>query len=417
MEYKEDIAEAKERMIAWWDHEIIDRPVISYYFPKKRGKLGAYIDIIGEDWTLANNYEGIEEALDNYENRNDVTYFGGESIPFFFPNYGPGIMAAVFGVIPKYKTGTVWFNRPTKPEEIVNYLESVKLNQDNEWYSRLLRITEYAAKRGGNDYLVTVTDIGGVLDVLSSFLGPTTIILTMKRNPEIIDTCRSIILEKLLKVYDDLQNIIYKYCDGCSCWLGVWSKKRWYALQTDFSAMLNPKWFQKFVLPDLKSQAEHMDYAIYHLDGPDARPHLDFLLNEPSITGIQWVPGAGNTPMASKDWLPLYKKIQNAGKSLVIDSAPKDVSHLYKNLNPKRLYVRTYYRSEYIANQFLPKFVGGNEGELIHGVMKYMEMEKRDKISKEILDSYILLNNLEIENKYRKDLLKEIDNYSKVWHY
>ena len=46
-----------------------------------------------------------------------------------------------------------------------------------------------------------------------------------------------------------------------------------------------------------------------------------------------------------------------------------------------------------------------------------MEMEKRDKISKEILDSYILLNNLEIENKYRKDLLKEIDNYSKVWHY
>jgi hypothetical protein len=326
-------------------------------------------------------------------------------------------MAAVFGVIPKYKTGTVWFNRPTKPEEIVNYLESVELNQNNEWYSRLLRITEYAAKRGGNDYLITITDIGGVLDILSSFLGPTNIILTMKRNPEIIDTCRSIILEKLLKVYDDLQNIVYQYCDGCSCWLGVWSKKRWYALQSDFSAMLNPKWFQKFVLPDLKLQAEHMDYAIYHLDGPDALPHLDFLLNEPSITGIQWVPGAGNTPMASMEWLPLYKKIQNAGKSLVIDSAPKNVSHLYKNLDSKRLYVRTYYRSEYIANQFLPKFVGGNEGELIHKVMKYMEMEKRDKISKEIVDSYILLNNLEIENKYRKDLLKEINNFSKLWHY
>ena len=74
-----------------------------------------------------------------------------------------------------------------------------------------------------------MTDIGGVLDILSSFLGPTNIILTMKRNPDIIDTCRSIILEKLLKLYDDLQVIINQYCDGCSCWQGVWSKKRWYA--------------------------------------------------------------------------------------------------------------------------------------------------------------------------------------------
>ncbi|MFX0046667.1 MAG: hypothetical protein ACFE8G_00730 [Candidatus Hermodarchaeota archaeon] len=417
MEYKEDIAEAKERMIAWWDHEIIDRPVISYYFPKRRGKLGVFLDIVGEDWNLAKNYDGIEEALDEYEKRKEITYFGGESIPFFFPNYGPGIIAAVFGVIPEYKTGTMWFSRPTKPEDIIGHLESVKLNQNNEWYSRLLRITEYAAERARKNYLITITDIGGVLDILSSFLGPANIILTLKRNPNIIDTCRAIILEKLLKVYDDLQNIISMFCDGCSCWLGVWSKKRWYALQSDFSAMLNPKWFQKFVLPDLVSQAEHMDYAIYHLDGPDALPHLDFLLNEPSITGIQWVPGAGGNPMGSEEWLPLYKKIQKAGKNLVIDSAPKDVSHLYKNLNQKGLYIRTYYRSEYIANQYLPKFIGGREGELIYNAINYLEREGKDKFSKESLDNYLLLNNIEIENRYRKDLLKEIDYFSKKWYF
>ena len=34
--FKEDIEEAKERMKAWWDHEIIDRdrPCISYYYPR-----------------------------------------------------------------------------------------------------------------------------------------------------------------------------------------------------------------------------------------------------------------------------------------------------------------------------------------------------------------------------------------------
>ena len=32
--FKKDIEEAKERMKAWWDHEIIDRSCISYYYPR-----------------------------------------------------------------------------------------------------------------------------------------------------------------------------------------------------------------------------------------------------------------------------------------------------------------------------------------------------------------------------------------------
>ena len=100
MEYKEAIEESKERMNAWWDHEIVDRPVLSYYYPKKRGKTGAFLDVVGEDWTLAQNYEDIETALTGFEKRASETYFGGESVPFFFPNYGPGIVSAVFGVIP-----------------------------------------------------------------------------------------------------------------------------------------------------------------------------------------------------------------------------------------------------------------------------------------------------------------------------
>ena len=132
MDYKEDITKAKERMNAWWDHEIIDRPVIGYYFQKKRGKSYAYLDVFGENWSLAKNYDAIEENLDGFEKRAENTYFGGESIPYYFPNYGPGIMAAVFGVKPQFKMRTVWFNRPIKPENIVEHLESVKLNHNNE---------------------------------------------------------------------------------------------------------------------------------------------------------------------------------------------------------------------------------------------------------------------------------------------
>jgi len=410
MEYKEDIAEAKERMNAWWDHEIIDRPVFSYYFAKKRGKLGAYLDIVGENWDLAQNYEGIENALDGFEKRAEVTYYGGESIPRYFPNYGPGIVAAVFGVKPKFQSNTVWFNRPTKIEDLTEYLESVKLNQNNEWYSRLIRITEYAAKRAGRNYTIAQTDLGGVLDTLSAFLGPTNIILAMKRKPEIIDTCRSIILEKLLLVYDKLQDIINKYGDGCSSWLNVWCGKRSYPVQCDFSAMLNPKWFKRFALPDIIAQAKHLDYAIYHLDGPNALPHLNSLLTEPAITGIQWVPGAGSAPMGSELWISLYKKIQKTSKNLVIDASPEQVSNLYKNLDRKGLFVRTFYRTEYITNLYLPNFIGGNDGKLIFKAKNWIEKQGKKKITKEELEEFLLLNGIELNNKFKKDLLKEINS-------
>jgi len=103
---------------------------------------------------------------------------------------------------------------------------------------------------------------------------------------------------------------------------------------------------------------------------------------------------------------------------LVIDSAPENVSHLYKSLNPKGLYVRTFYRSEYITNQYLPNFIGSHEGELILEATNWLKEQGENKITKEALNNFLLFKKLELENKYRKDLLKEINNaLSSNWHY
>ena len=361
--YKDDLKEAKDRLNAWWDHEIIDRPCIAYYyFLSKKGnlKIEYVTEYFGEPWYLAQNWDKIDDFFEIFKETLNRIWFGGEAIPRFFPNYGPGIMASVFGVVPKFQSNTVWFHKETSVEGIIPYLESVKLNKNNEWYTRLLRITEYVAKRAGKDFSVSITDLGGVMDILSSFIGPTNIILTMKRQPEVIDTCRSIILEKLLQLYDDLQTIIERYVDGCNSWMPIWCHKRWYPIQSDFSAMLSPKYFKRFVLPDIVSQAESMDYAIYHLDGPGQLVHLDDLLKEPSITGIQWVPGARERPSNPDKWLPVYKKIQAAGKNLVVDNAgetPHSEKHLYGKLDNKGLFMNLLYTSKRKAYNSLPEFV------------------------------------------------------------
>ncbi len=352
---KENVLEAKDRMVAWWDHEIIDRPIIGYTYRKLNFKK----DVAFSNWNLAQNVDNISDFHDNFIKNAHNQYWGGEYFANQWLNYGPGIMAAVLGCVPEFKSSTMWFHHPTPLNEIVSLLESAKLNDNNEWYSRLLRVTRYVAERCDGQFTVGVSDIGGVLDILSSFLGPTEIILAMRRRPEIIDTCRVIILEKLLKVYDDLQNIIDGHNLGCNTWLNVWCPKRYYTMQCDFAAMLSPKYFKRFALPDLVAQAEHMDYSIYHLDGPNALPHLDDLLAQPSITGIQWVPGVGEPGMESEKWFPVYKKIQNAGKNIVIDCAPFGVTNLYKNLKPEGLFVKAPFLRKFLAKMYLPKFVNG----------------------------------------------------------
>ena len=139
---KEVFQEAKERMAAWWDHEIIDRPAISYFLPGGSGSVDAIISTTLINKDLAKNPDNIESALDVAEEGFAALNFGGEYIPSYFPNYGAGIMAAVLGVVPEFRSNTVWFHKETEIKDIVSLLEDVQLNANNEWYSRLKRITE-----------------------------------------------------------------------------------------------------------------------------------------------------------------------------------------------------------------------------------------------------------------------------------
>lgn len=363
--FKEDIQEAKERLTAWWDHELIDRPCISYYFPRRGAR--STVDELREvfdPWYLAEYWDGIDDAVNKFEQTSRTIFYGGESIPRFFPNFGPGILAAIFGIEPVYKGSTVWFKRETALEEIIPLLESTPLNQNNPWYHRLLKTTEITAKRAQNNFCVAVTDIGGVLDVLSSLLGPEKLIMAMKQHPDLIDTCRTIILQKLMQLYDALQTVIERHTTGCSSWLNLWCPKRWYPLQCDFSYILSPKLFTRFVLPDLITQAESLDYAIYHLDGPMQLKYLDTLLTIPSIHGIQWVPGASAAPKCSDQWLPVYKKIQAAGKNIIIDlieELPR-LPHFYNILDPKGLFIIALSIEPLKLQYYLPTFIGGQGG-------------------------------------------------------
>ncbi len=84
---------------------------------------------------------------------------------------------------------------------------------------------------------------------------------------------------------------------GNACWGPVWSPGKGYMLQCDFSYMISPRMFRRFVMPDLEACCAHLDYAFYHMDGKGELAHLDQLFSLERLRGIQWQPGDGQ-PMA-----------------------------------------------------------------------------------------------------------------------
>ncbi|KKL24251.1 hypothetical protein LCGC14_2417210, partial [marine sediment metagenome] len=192
-------------------------------------------------------------------------------------------------------------------------------------------------------------------------------------------------------------------------WMNVWNKKRWYPIQCDFSAMFSPKWFKRFALPDIVAQAAHMDYAIYHLDGPNALNHIDELLAVPEITGIQWVPGDGREPMGHEKWHPVYKKIQAAGKNIVTTVSQSRLSTMYRNFDAKGLYIRTMFRDKHLADYYLPEFMGGDAGETINLCVEWAENKSLNRINKSNFDVFIGDNEIQLGSMNPKKLRQEIN--------
>jgi hypothetical protein len=97
--------------------------------------------------------------------------------------------------------------------------------------------------------------------------------------------------------------------------------------------MISTQMYEELVVGELLEELDFLDASIYHLDGLDALKHLDRLLAIDKLKGIQWVYGAGQ-PTASH-WIPVLKKIQDAGKMIQIDVVPEELDIMLENLKPE----------------------------------------------------------------------------------
>jgi hypothetical protein len=108
--------------------------------------------------------------------------------------------------------------------------------------------------------------------------------------------------------------------------------------------MVSPGMYRDIFLPPIERIMETVEHRIYHLDGPVCLQHLPVLLELPQLQAVQWVAGAyRDNPM---DWIDLYKKIQKAGKSIIVYAHYDQVPDICKQLSPEGLAISFWSPSE-----------------------------------------------------------------------
>ena len=239
--------------------------------------------------------------------------------------FGPGVMAAFLGARLDNSSGRVWFH-PTRNLPITEL--HLEYDPDNPLLRRIKELCAAMMKRWQGQVLVSMTDLGGNLDVLSTFRPSDGLLLDLYDHPDEVTRVLGEAHSLWHRFFNEINAILQPQNPGYSAWCNIYSDLPYYMLQCDFSYMIGPEMFRQFALPELAASTRRLDRAFYHLDGKGQLPHLDALLSLEHLAGVQWVPGDGAPPCPQ--WPEVYERILAAGKKTqIIGPSPfQDVFNL-----------------------------------------------------------------------------------------
>ena len=295
----------------WWRGEL-GRPLIRATItdaypigPKPKAPILSQENVHDFSWSPEELAEALEWELSGFE------YLGDAYPVVDLACFGPGVLAAFCGAKLDNSSGRVWF---FPCQEDVTKLH-IRYDPENVWARRIKDICRAGVERWRGSIIITMPDLGGILDVIASLCGTENLLYATVDEP---GELHRLILEAEAawqEAYADFARLLAP--QGCMTnWNGILSCRSTYIPQCDFAYMIGPDMFREFVLETLRRDTERIEDTIYHLDGIGQLAHLDMLLSLPKLKAVQWVPGDGKP--GPEMWPQVYEKISAAGKNVMI---------------------------------------------------------------------------------------------------
>ncbi|MEA4889653.1 MAG: hypothetical protein VB070_09350 [Clostridiaceae bacterium] len=300
----------KENYENWWTNQL-ERPIFN-------------IQIHGADPGLPKPEEPIYANLSSYDLSVPMAtiikhceyslcsrYYLGDSYPTYLPDFGAGVNAAFVGAKHLVRPETVWFEaeKPLLPEQL-----SFRHHPENIVYQRIVDFYNQANTYFKGSVVLGMTHLNNGIDIPARFFNGVDFCLALYDSPEEIERLVWENHELFLFYMHNLSSLMNNN-PGYTCWGDILANDPWMGTQSDFSAMIGPEQFDRFILPELAACLKACPkYNFYHLDGREELIHLDKILAIPELQVVQWV--AGDDELPDREWMQLYKKIHDAGKKI-----------------------------------------------------------------------------------------------------
>ncbi len=331
--YKVNMEAAKEKFRNYWAHKNTGRPLMCVIARRPEVERysdgtpveGGYLDQICQGkyynmpeelkWKdMDDKYQDPQRIVDRYRYFCQTHAFLGESFPNLNIDFGPGSLASYLGSEIGFKEDTVWFNKCLDSWDGVPKLT---FDPENKWFKKHLQLAKDCQALAGDDFYVDMPDLMENIDVLASLRGAQDILFDLLDEPEMIGERIQEVTDIYYEYYDRFYDVI-KDEEGGNAYtvFQIWGPGRTVKLQCDFSAMMSPEDFRKYIQPSLRSQSENVDHVLYHLDGPAAIKHMDALMEIEGIDALQWTSGDAGPDGTLPDWDVIYDKAIAAGKSI-----------------------------------------------------------------------------------------------------
>ncbi len=329
---KPDFPQVLERFEAWWQGAIVDRPLVSFSYTRPAAEC-LPVPVSGHS-SLRERWLDVGFAVDSACARLHNTVFGGDALPVAYPNLGPEVFSAFYGCPLQFTETTSW----TEPIlEDWDAADQLKLDHTNEYYRRILQLTDALLEAGKGKFLVGYTDLHGGGDAVAAFRDPQQLCIDVVERPDDVRSLVERVTVDFLRAYDTYHHKLQAAGMHSVTWLPATCRGRMHVPSNDFSCMISQEMFEDLFIPGIVQECRHMDRCIYHLDGPQALRYLDLLLAIPEIDAIQWVPGAGQSHWS--DWIDVYRRIQAAGKAFILYPPADELDQVFAALRPEGVWL------------------------------------------------------------------------------
>ena len=329
LSFKPDLAEAAQRWDAFYAGDLIDRPVCCVTARKEPDRR-----IPGQRGYRDRAFGSVDDVIDAALAAAEATWWGGEAVPAFMPSIGPDEVAVFCGAELK------WLDDSGDTNWSVPFVEDwdeslpLRIDEANPMWQRVLTLYRRAAEKVAGKMLISMLDLHTNMDLLAAVRGPERLCLDCIDCPETLDRA----MDSARAVFP----VLWEACaeagrmDELGYCHGIYSMEGAAFLQCDFSCMISPAMFRRWVLPALEEEAEVARHVVYHWDGPDALAHTADLCASRGLHTMSYVPGTGNG--THMDNIDVLKAVQAGGKAVQVWAGPEQVKAMHRELRPEKVY-------------------------------------------------------------------------------